>query len=157
MEKLIQERKLFGLAISRVAKERIIFVISLAFIFLYCYTGFDKLIHLEKFSKGISKIPYVGGMAVWIGWGVPLVELLISVLLIIPKSNKLGLQLATGLMGLFTLYLGLMMAFVEKRLCHCGGVIESMGWVEHLLFNLLFVGLGGWALYLIQFTKSNTK
>jgi len=99
----------------------------------------------------------VGGMAVWIGWSVPLVELMISVFLIIPKSNKLGLQLATGLMGLFTLYLGLMMAFVEKRLCHCGGVIESMGWVEHLLFNLLFVGLGGWALYLIQFTKSNTK
>jgi len=47
MEKLLQERKLFGLAISRVAKERIIFVISLAFIFLYCYTGFDKLNHLE--------------------------------------------------------------------------------------------------------------
>lgn len=157
MEKLLQERNLFGLAISRVAKERIIFVISLAFIFLYCYTGFDKLNHLEKFSKGISKIPYVGGMAVWIGWGVPLAELMISVLLIIPKSNKLGMQLATGLMGLFTLYLGLMMAFVEKRLCHCGGVLESMGWVEHLLFNLLFVGLGGWALYLIQFTKSNTK
>lgn len=155
MEKLLQERKLFGLAISRVAKERIIFVISLAFIFLYCYTGFDKLNHLEKFGKGISKIPYVGGMAVWIGWGVPVVELLISVLLIIPKSNKLGLQLATGLMGLFTLYLGLMMAFVEKRLCHCGGVIESMGWVEHLLFNLLFVGLGGWALYLYK--KLNNK
>ena len=157
MEKVLQKRKQVRLTLSVKAKERIVFIISLAFVFLFCYTGFDKLNHLEKFSRGISKIPYVGGMHVWIGWGVPLAELLISALLIIPKCNRLGLQLATGLMGIFTLYLGLMLAFAEKRLCYCSGVIESMGWLEHLLFNLLFVGLGGWALYLKKYNIKSKK
>ncbi|QEL02955.1 hypothetical protein FKG96_19725 [Olivibacter sp. LS-1] len=146
MERLLKQRKQWKLA--RPAKERIIFIISMLFVFLFSYTAIDKLRHLEQFSRGIGKIPVVGNMHGWIAWGVPLAELLISALLIIPKSNKRGLQLATGLMSLFTLYLGLMLAFAEKRMCHCGGVIESMGWVEHLLFNLVLTGLGLWALRL---------
>ncbi|MFC6100329.1 MauE/DoxX family redox-associated membrane protein [Olivibacter domesticus] len=151
MEKQLQQGKSFKLSVN--TKAYIIFIISLLFVFIFSYTAIDKLHHLEKFSRGISKIPYVGGMHVWIGWGVPLAELLISALLIIPRCNRLGLQLATGLMGIFTLYLGLMLAFAEKRLCHCGGVIESMQWEEHLLFNLIFILLGGWALYLNKNTK----
>jgi len=148
MEKQLQHAKSVKLSINK--KEYIIFIISLLFVFIFSYTAIDKLHHLEKFSRGVSKIPYVGGMAMWIGWGVPLAELLISALLIIPRYNRLGLRLATGLMGIFTLYLGLMLAFAEKRMCHCGGVIESMGWKEHLLFNITLMLLGGWALYLKQ-------
>ncbi|HWV73236.1 MAG TPA: MauE/DoxX family redox-associated membrane protein [Pseudosphingobacterium sp.] len=155
MEKLLKQRKQWKL--SQVAKERIIFIISMLFVFLFSYTAIDKFRHLEQFSRGIGKIPIVGGMHVWIAWDVPLAELLISALLIIPKCNRLGLQMAIGLMGVFTLYLGLMIAFAEKRLCHCGGVVESMGWVEHLLFNITFILLGGWALYLKKYNIKPKK
>lgn len=146
MEKAIKARIAYKLTIKQ--KSTISFIISLLFVFLFSYTGIDKLSHLDKFSRGISKIPYVGGMHVWIAWGVPLLELLISALLILPGSNQLGLKLATGLMAIFTAYLALMLAFAEKRMCHCGGIIESMGWVEHLIFNIVFILLGGYALYL---------
>lgn len=146
MEKAIKARIAYKLTIKQ--KSTISFIISLLFVFIYSYTGIDKLGNIDKFSRGISKIPYVGGMHVWIGWGVPLLELLISALLIIPGSNQLGLKLATSLMAVFTAYLALMLAFAEKRMCHCGGVIESMGWVEHFLFNIVFTLLGGYALYL---------
>lgn len=122
--------------------------LSYAFIFLFVYTGSDKLAHLERFSRGIMKIPYIGGLVPIIGPGIPLLEIGIALLLIWPRSKRLGLQLATGLMVLFTLYLGLMLLFVKNRLCHCGGVIESLGWGQHIVFNLIFVLLGSWALHL---------
>lgn len=146
MEHLLKQKR--QIKLSKNARERIVLSIVLFFVFLFSYTGIDKLHQLDKFVRGISKIPYAGHIATWVGWAVPLFELFISLLLIVPRYTRLGLQLATILMGIFTLYLGLMLAFAEKRMCHCGGVIESMGWVEHLLFNIICLGLGVWAIHL---------
>ncbi|QNL48148.1 hypothetical protein H8S90_15195 [Olivibacter sp. SDN3] len=148
METLIKHRKSIRLSVK--VKQHIILFIKLLFVFIFCYTAFDKLQHLGRFSRGIERIPYVNGIADWIAWGVPLTELLISVLLIIPRTGRWGLRMATGLMIIFTLYLSLMLTFAEKRMCHCGGVIESMGWGEHLLFNIILIGLGSYASYLNQ-------
>lgn len=148
MEKLIQTASIFHLSINQ--QKLISLIIRLAFVLLFSYTAFDKLQHLESFSNGIGKVSFIGEMANVIAWGVPVSELLISVLLILPKTALWGLRMAIGLMIIFTLYLGLMLAFAEKRMCHCGGIIESMGWTEHLLFNLAFIGLGSGALYLNQ-------
>ena len=65
MEKQLQHAKSVKLSINK--KEYIIFIISLLFVFIFSYTAIDKLHHLEKFSRGVSKIHYVGGMAMWIG------------------------------------------------------------------------------------------
>src|SRR5690606_33350479 len=82
----------------------------------------------------------------YIGWGIPLLEITLALLLILPRTQALALKLSVGLMGIFTLYLAWMLLFVEKSMCHCGGVIQSMGWVEHLVFNLAWLVLGLWAI-----------
>lgn len=123
-------------------------VILYGYAFLYMYTGYDKITHLKSFIKGNQSIPYVAEYAVYIGWGVPLLEILLAVLLILPytKLQRLALWISVVLMGIFTLYLFLMMQFVPDRLCQCGGVIKSMSWTTHLIFNLTWLGAGVYAI-----------
>ena len=123
-------------------------LVSLCFVFLFVYTGYDKLTHLEKFNAGISAVPYFGDFADVISLAVPIGEIIIALLLIFPRTNNLGLKLATALMCIFSVYLTWMIGFADHKLCHCGGVIESLDWTSHLVFNIGFLIAGLWAYYL---------
>ena len=125
---------------ARWIKPRIPALIIYGYAFLYFYTGIAKLQIIAEFIRGNSKIPYLGKYAELIGWGIPSLEILLAVLLIIPiyKIKRFALYASTFLMGIFALYLILMVAFVEKKLCNCGGVIESMGWRTHIIFNVVW-------------------
>lgn len=122
--------------------------ITYGYAFLYMYTGYDKLRHVEVFIKGNSKIPLIGQHAELIGWGIPLLEILLAALLVFTfgKARQIALRVSVIMMGIFTLYLLLMLLFVPDRLCQCGGVIESMGWITHLIFNLIWLGAGVYAI-----------
>lgn len=113
---------------------------------LYMYTASSKLWKMETFIKGIADIPYIGNYAQLIGWDVVQLEILLAIGLIIPRFQRKALWASTMLMGVFTLYLALMMSFVPDHLCDCGGVIESMGWNTHLAFNILWLILGIWSI-----------
>lgn len=123
-------------------------LIAYGYAFLYMFTGYDKLHNVETFIDGNSKIPLVGHYAELIGWGIPTLEILLAVLLVLPflKLKRIVLWASVVLMGIFTLYLAMMLAFVPDRLCHCGGVIESMSWITHLIFNLVWLGAGIFAI-----------
>ena len=129
-------------------------IIIFGYAFLFMYTGSDKLKNVEAFINGNMNIPYLGMHAEIISWSVPILECLLAMLLILPfiKLKRIALQISVYLMGVFTLYLGLMIFFVKENLCHCGGVLESMGWIPHLIFNLAWLGAGIFALI-----KLNTK
>lgn len=109
---------------------------------LYMYTASSKLWQMDIFIKGISKIPYIGQYAQLIGWDVVQLEILLAIALIVPRFRRTAIWGSTLLMGILTMYLALMMLFVPDRLCHCGGVIQSMGWGTHLAFNILWLILG---------------
>src|SRR5690606_33447621 len=104
--------------------------------------------HVEEFIDGNSKIPLVGQYAELVGWGIPTLEILLAVLLVLPflKVKRIALWTSVVLMGIFTLYLAMMLVFVPDRLCNCGGVIKSMDWTTHLIFNLLCLGAGVFAI-----------
>lgn len=123
-------------------------LIIYGYVFLYFYTGIAKLLNMKTFVKGNSKIPYLGNYAEQISWGIPILEIVLAVLLIIPmyKVKRYALSASTLLMGIFTLYLVLMVRYVEDKLCHCGGVIESMSWKTHIVFNLVWLIAGIYAL-----------
>lgn len=123
-------------------------VIIYGYAFMYMYTGWAKFMNLTSFIRGNSKIPYLGQYAKLIGYGLPTLEIVLAILLIVPVYwiKRFALWTATLLMGAFTIYLCLMVQFVEKKLCHCGGVIESMGWKTHIVFNLIWLIAGIFAL-----------
>lgn len=123
-------------------------LIRLIYVFLFAYTGYSKLNDMDSFIGGIGRIPFLGHHAELIGWGIPVLELILAVGMILPFRKVLrgSLIASVSLMGIFTVYLLLMIVLVKERLCHCGGVIESLGWTQHLLLNSVLFILGLWAI-----------
>ena len=123
-------------------------LIIYGYVFMYMYTGWAKFMNMATFIKGNSKIPHLGQYAALIGYSIPSLEIVLAILLVIPVYwvKRSALWASTLLMGVFTIYLSLMVKFVEKKLCHCGGVIESMGWKTHIVFNIIWLIAGLYAL-----------
>lgn len=128
-------------------------VISAIFIFLFVYTAFSKVFTFHLFTQTLKETPLIGGMAVYIAISLPIIELLVSLLLIIPRTRRLGLYSAFALMLGFTIYIGYMIAFTPHRPCTCGGVIEKMTWTQHLLFNVVFTLLALTAILLTPYKQ----
>lgn len=110
-------------------------------IFLCAYTAHAKLEDHDRFYKGLLPVSHIGDHAQFISWSVPLTELLIALLMIVPRTQKLGLYLFTMMMGIFTLYIASMLFWATKLPCNCGGAIEKLSWHQHLWFNLGFIAL----------------
>ncbi|ALL05761.1 hypothetical protein AQ505_09810 [Pedobacter sp. PACM 27299] len=85
-----------------------------------------------------------------LAWLIPAVEILISMLLIIPKTRRYGLVSSLLIMIAFTSYLIYMISYGGPKTCGCGGVIQSLTWVQHIWFNISFIFLAGIALMFIR-------
>ena len=123
-------------------------LVRLSYVFLFAYTGYSKLLDHVPFTKGISRVPIIGHFPEAIGWGVPILELVLALGMVVPERRvqRLSFGLSVILMAIFTLYLLLMVSLVKEKLCHCGGVIGSLGWTEHLMFNAAILALGIWSI-----------
>ncbi|WP_025146602.1 MauE/DoxX family redox-associated membrane protein [Pedobacter jeongneungensis] len=106
---------------------------------LFAYTAYEKIMGHERFMNGIAKVELIGRFAVFISWVVPIAELLIAVLVLVPEIAKMGLWCFLGLMIIFTTYILIALIWASKLPCHCGGVIETLTWTEHLWFNIGFI------------------
>ena len=127
---------------STAMKKTIIDVISILFILLFVYAAMNKLLDVEKFQVQIGQSPLLTKIAPIVAWLIPLTEILVALALAFDRSKLLGLYISFGLMVMFTLYIVAILNFSDHIPCACGGVIDKLGWTEHLLFNIGFVILG---------------
>lgn len=127
-------------------REFIFDVISFAFVILFVYTAASKIATINLFTFTLSELPVIGKMNYFVARAVPAVELLVSLLLIIPKTKRTGVFASLILMFVFTIWIVLMILFAPHLPCSCGGVIQAMGWKWHVVFNLGFIGLAAFAL-----------
>lgn len=111
------------------------------FVILFMYTAASKLLTIKSFASTLAKSPLIGSYSLIVAWAIPVIEMLISILLIIPQVKKWGLYASFFLMLTFTAYLMYMVFSGSKLPCHCGGVISEMTWQQHIWFNLGFVAL----------------
>jgi len=123
-------------------------VVALLFVLLFVYAAVSKLLDYENFQVQIERSPLLSAFAIWISWLVLLLELIIAVLLTLPKSRRIGLYMAMSLMTMFSAYIFIMLHYSSFVPCSCGGILEKMSWDVHLIFNLFFVGLSISALLL---------
>ena len=123
-------------------------IVAALFILLFLYTAITKLAAIDRFIYIIQTVPAMKPYAHLLGWGIPITELVICTLLFIPAMRRIGLGAATLLMIGFTAYIARMMVTMSKLPCSCGGIINSMGWKDHLIFNSTFVALGIFAILL---------
>lgn len=115
--------------------------ISAVMLLLFFYTALSKLADHERFSDVLHSSALLSNYAGLIAWTLPVIELIIALLLVIPCTRLKGLYASFGLLILFTVYILWMIFFAAHLPCHCGGVISKLSWKQHVFFNLFFIAL----------------
>jgi uncharacterized membrane protein len=110
-------------------------IVAAVFILLFVYTALSKLHDQDTFQTVLTKSPLIGQNANYVSWLLPMTELIVAALLLIPKTKIIGLQVSFLLMCVFTAYIIYMLHFTPKLPCSCGGVLKNLSWREHLALN----------------------
>lgn len=127
--------------LSAQTREIIMDIAVYLFIMLFMYTAASKLLTMEFFASTLAKLPVIGSFSLVIAWAIPIIEIMISIVLIVPPMRKIGIWSALILMIAFTLFLIYMVFSGNNLPCHCGGVISTMSWQQHIWFNIGFIAL----------------
>ena len=114
---------------------RIVETISLLFVVLFIYAATSKLWDFGQFKVQLGQSP------VLTAWMVPGVEYLLALLLLFNRSRLAAFYGSLALMVMFTTYIVMVLQFSDYIPCSCGGVLEDLGWTEHIVFNLFFVAM----------------
>lgn len=120
-------------------KKLFIELVVYAYILVYIYAAVYKLYDRYFFEQQLLLSPLLGSYAKLLSYLVPWSELLVSVMMMWPRSRTIGLWLSAGIMLGFTLYIAYILTLSSYIPCGCGGILASMGWKEHLVFNSVFV------------------
>ncbi|OBX24484.1 hypothetical protein A9996_15065 [Gelidibacter algens] len=115
---------------------------------LFVYTSLSKLLEFNDFQSQLSQSPIVSALANPVSYGVIILELVVSFLLSFDRTRKIGLYGAYAVMVMFTVYIVTILNFTTFTPCSCGGVLENLGWTEHLIFNSVFIFLALLAIFL---------
>lgn len=123
---------------------------ALILAFLFAYTAIAKVYDWQATQLAIFNqvVPYWSKNLLL--FGIPIVELGIAGMLLIPVWRRVGFLASFILMSAFTGYVAWVWLGIAGRIpCSCGGVISSLSWGQHLIFNLVFltISLVGWKTY----------
>lgn len=115
-------------------------VVSALLILLFVYTALSKLQDFEQFKVQLYAQTLPHALATVLIWTLPELELITAALLFFERTRPVGLWISFALMVLFTGYIALVLLdFFGRVPCSCGGVIKTLGWKLHLVFNLIFL------------------
>lgn len=142
--------------IKKLDREIFINFICYFCILLFVYAAVSKLLDFNTFQNQLGQSPLFSAYAGIVSWIVPISEIVIALLLSIKRFRIIGLYGFYAVMIMFTVYIIIILNFTSYTPCSCGGVIEKLGWVEHLYFNIAFVILSSFSLYIISIKKKLT-
>ena len=116
--------------------------ISALLILLFVYASLSKFLDFHTFYREMDNQPLPNSWTPFLVWAIPCTEIAISVSLIFERTRLLGFYGSLVVMGLFTIYTGIILAhFFPYIPCSCGGVIKRLTWTQHLALNLFFVAI----------------
>lgn len=138
-------------------KRIIVEIICLLYVLLFIYAAVSKLLDFQNFRVQLAQSPLLSAYAQSIAPLVLATELLIVLMLSYKRTRIFGLYSAFFLMTAFTMYIHLILNYSDFIPCSCGGILEKMGWTEHLIFNIFFIILGGIAIALSEESRQTTK
>ncbi len=143
---LVRKGKLYRIVVQ--------FICALLII-LWLYTGMNKALDYEKFKYELGRSPFLHDISGVLSVAVPFGEMLIAIALITPRFRLLGLYASFFLMALFTGYIYIMLYHSFDLPCSCGGVLASMSWENHLIFNGIFTFMSGTGVLLASWIHRN--
>lgn len=116
-------------------------IISL-FILLWLYTGLSKYIEFDSFKHDMYNQPFPNWFENIVIALLPPIEIITALLLLFNRTIKSGLWISLILMLFFTIYtIAILAGVFAYTPCGCGGVISTLNWQQHLVFNIVFTTL----------------
>jgi putative oxidoreductase len=123
-------------------KPKLYFSFCFLLILLFTYTAISKWLNMDAHLYAMRNQPFSRWVNNLLAYLLPLVEMAAVILLVIHRTRLAGLFLCFVLMLLFTGYVAMVLLnFFGRIPCSCGGVIEQLGWKEHLVFNIFFLSI----------------
>lgn len=114
--------------------------ITAALATLFCYAAISKLLNYEQSRREMLNQIFPSAWALVFTWLIPSIEIFVAVLLLIKRTQKVGLWAAALLLLAFSIYIAVVMTGVFGRVpCSCGGILKNMSYGTHLLFNIFFM------------------
>ncbi len=142
---------------SKILVQNTIRVSSVLYIILFVYAAVSKFLDFQQFKIQLGQSPIITAYAAWIAWGIPLLELVIATLFLFQRWMLLAFYSSFALMTMFTTYILIMLNFSDYIPCSCGGVLEQLGWTEHIVFNGVFVAMAVIAIYFLEHQQIPNK
>ena len=119
-------------------------ICSALLLILFAYTATSKFLdyNLFVFQMKRAPLPLMQTIAPVLGWLLPILEMLIVLGLSIVRFRLSALYGAVILLAVFEMYITGMLLTNQHLPCTCGGIISTMSWKQHLVFNAVFILLG---------------
>lgn len=115
-------------------------IFNATLILLWTYTGLDKLIRWESSRKAFLNQPMPNELEEILAFAIPGIELSIVLLLLFSATRWWGYLGSILLLTVFTTYVGLIWVGAFPRVpCNCAGILESLGWAEHFVLNMICI------------------
>ncbi|WP_312822748.1 MauE/DoxX family redox-associated membrane protein [Epilithonimonas sp.] len=140
----------FKIKVMKNFQNILIKTVSYFFILLFVYASVSKILDFENFQVQIAQSPVLTSYAGFISYGVIILELLLALGLYFEKTRNIALLASTVMMSSFTIYIYIILNYSEFVPCSCGGILEKLGWWEHLIFNMVCVVIGAVAYFLAR-------
>lgn len=126
----------------------IVFSKSLAVIFqvvifsVFLYSAITKFIDIDVFVNNIEKSLFLNYLSPnYLAVFIVFFEFSIAVLFFFEKTIRVALFLSFFLLIIFTGYIILMFMYSPFMPCSCGGIIDSLTWEQHIVFNAVLIFL----------------
>lgn len=118
-------------------KSLLVLIVSGFLILLFAYTGVSKLLMFQNFIEQLRQVEFLRPIALPIAIVLPLTELVVSMLLLLPGTRLIGFWCVLIMLFSFIVYISSMLVFSPSLPCSCGGVLQSLSWQAHLVFNAI--------------------
>lgn len=113
---------------------------------LFLYASFSKMLDLGAFRNQLFNQAIPHWSVYVLIWLLPLAELTLALLLMVPRTRSWALLGSLFLMGVFTAYTLMVLSGAAGRRvpCSCGGILGDLPWKVHFFFNTAFLVLAWW-------------
>ena len=138
-------------------KDTAIKIICILLVFLFAYAAISKLLDYRTFRVQLSQSPFITRFAHVIAWALPVAELMVAVSFAFSRLRLYAFYAALFLLSLFTAYLVAMLNFSYYIPCSCGGLLSSLSWRQHIVFNIVFILLSLTGIRLSVMKKAPNK
>ncbi|WP_228452300.1 DoxX family protein [Chryseobacterium sp. c4a] len=127
--------------------------VSILLTLLFIYAAGSKILDFENFQVQLAQSPLLSAYAGIVSYSIIGIEFIVAILLCFSNTRLIALYASLGLMAGFTIYIFLILNFSDFIPCSCGGILEKLGWTEHLIFNIFFLLLATIAIFVTEKQK----